>query len=474
MTAENARAPRALAAAIVLLSFSTALLAQNAPAGSAPATAAAALTALTERLDSCGGEEPRRARRSGRGRSAALPLDVPFSFDGETGGSALALDEAPDDPPAPEGVDASYLAPEKRRARSRREQRKEFRGTPLRLVAPEQLPPFKEEFRDDAARQTALRAIAATVDYWTRTGARASIGGDAFDAPRMIAGLERLAELVRQSPDAAALHDRLQAEFDIYQSASAASEDGENTAYCTPTLSISRVRTDESAAPIYALPPRAHFSRREISEGKLAGQGLEIGWTNWIDLEAAQVEGAAWGVFTDTKEKVLLSHAGENGFPWVSMSSSLKKCGVDLADLPGCGDVGNYGNLLACLKTLPPDLQRRAADLDPSYVFYKIDPGAPKGAADIELVPDRSIAVDKSVPLGLPGLLVSRWPEPDGSGGSSMQDVAQLVFTHDRGGAIHGVARVDRYAGDGADALGPCYTMDARDRLYVFVLKGTR
>ena len=324
------------------------------------------------------------------------------------------------------------------------------------------------EFKDDLLLSPVLSvAIPRTIDYWSQhPGATVSIADRSYSAAHIIRGLQALAQVLGESTDASALRRGLESRFDIYQSLPDAPGDGDQgtvTAYCTPDIRISPLPTPEAPAPIYSAPRSpVNFTRKEISEGKLAGQGLELGWANLVDLMTTQVEGSAWGV--SGGRRFLLSYDGGNGHAWRSVIGSLKACGIDLKRFPGCEGAASYAQELACMRALPFNLQRKLVDLDPSYVFFRLADGGPTGFLQVELLAGRSIAVDRRVvPLGLPGLLASSRP--------ASGDFARIVFTHDVGGAIKGGGRVDLYAGEGPEAQTDCNGMHSPGRLYIFVLK---
>lgn len=156
------------------------------------------------------------------------------------------------------------------------------------------------------------------------------------------------------------------------------------------------------------------------------------------DLHLAQLEGSAL-IQTETKEIFRINYAADNGLDYLSPSVHLT--GV-------CPSLKPY-HLKHCMETNPKEVTE-AIWKNPRYIFFEREilqekipisniPG-PMGSGGIRLVAERSVAMDKQVPLGFPVLV-------------SFQTTKQtyhdhLAFVHDRGNAIQGEGRVDFYLGN--------------------------
>ncbi|MCW7505432.1 MltA domain-containing protein [Leptospira paudalimensis] len=156
------------------------------------------------------------------------------------------------------------------------------------------------------------------------------------------------------------------------------------------------------------------------------------------DLHLAQLEGSAL-VQTETKEIFRINYASDNGFDYLSPAVHLT--GV-------CPSLKPY-ELKFCMETNPKEVSE-AIWKNPRYIFFEKEnlPNkqlsdlmiGPLGSGGIRLVPERSVAMDKQIPLGFPVLISFK----------SIQQTYNdhLVFVHDRGNAIQGEGRVDFYLGN--------------------------
>ncbi len=82
------------------------------------------------------------------------------------------------------------------------------------------------------------------------------------------------------------------------------------------------------------------------------------------------------------------------------------------------------------------------------------------------LSPERSLAIDpRSVPLGVPVFLATRYPGTD-------RDLQRLMVAQDTGGAIFGGVRADFFWGFGDDAGAVAGRMKQQGRMWVLLPKG--
>lgn len=322
---------------------------------------------------------------------------------------------------------------------------------------------------DDAGNGTLADAARRTAAYWRgRSGASADTPGGAVPAVKMADALDFVAGL--DSTDSAALMKALSGRFDVYESLPGPGAAGKVTGYFAPVIPVYD-RPRPGTVAVLAKPGdlgsrKPYFTAAQIHAGALSGRGLELYYTKSGDLLDLQIEGSGFGELPDGS-RVSLNYAAGNGYRFRSVSASL-------AD-PECAltpRVLNPFQLSAHLDSLPIEQQRKALSLNPSYVFFSASRGgAPGGSTGIALVGGRSAAVDPAfIPMGAAAVLVSKRPLVDASGTvTGTQDFARIIFSHDKGGAIKGGARVDLYFGEGQAARAVGNRMNQKGRLFLLV-----
>jgi membrane-bound lytic murein transglycosylase A len=218
------------------------------------------------------------------------------------------------------------------------------------------------------------------------------------------------------------------------------------TGYFEPELSGSLVRTSTYRYPVYSLPQdrktrSPYFTRRDIGEGALAGQGLEIAWVDDpVELFFLQVQGSGRIKLTNGNT-IRIGYAGHNGYNYNSIGQELIRRGV-------------YNEHQVSAQVIKSWVRRNPIDgqnllyTNPSYVFFterkELDVAAgPIGAMSRSITPMRSIAVDPAyVTLGAPV-----WVEKDGDA-----PLRRLMVAQDTGSAIKGAQRADIFYGTGDTA----------------------
>ena len=230
------------------------------------------------------------------------------------------------------------------------------------------------------------------------------------------------------------------------------------TGYFEIALNGSRQQGGPFQTPIYRRPPDPKaFTRAEIENGALAGQGLELVWVDDpVGAYFLAVQGSGRVRLPDGSE-MRLGYDGGNGKPYVSIGKLLVERGemalgeVTMATLrawiAGHGDAGSA-------------LMRE----NPSYVFFKdLGGDGPFGSEGVMLTARRSLAVDRAfIPLGVPLWL-------DASERFAAGVVRRLVVAQDTGGAIKGPVRGDLFWGSDEGAASGAGAMNARGRYYLLL-----
>nr|WP_047772178.1 MltA domain-containing protein [Wenxinia marina] len=224
-------------------------------------------------------------------------------------------------------------------------------------------------------------------------------------------------------------------------------EDGDPmlfTGYFEPEIRGDRFPSDYYSVPVYGMPdpPATGWpTRREIDEGALEGQGLELAWVHDpLDLFFLQIQGSG-RIRLPGGQVLRLGYAGANGYDYSSIGAALVARG-EFEPHEVSADV-----IRSWVRRNP---EQRDALLwqNMSYVFFR-DIGevpaelGPLGAMNRSITTLRSIAVDPAhYPLGAPV-----WIEK--AGATPMQ---RLMVAQDTGSAIKGAQRADIFFGTGREA----------------------
>ncbi len=230
------------------------------------------------------------------------------------------------------------------------------------------------------------------------------------------------------------------------------------TGYFEITLHGSRQRSGPYQTPLYRRPPDpTRFTRAEITDGALAGQGLELLWVDDpIDAFFLEIQGSGRVVLRDGKV-VRVGYDGSNGKAYVPVGRLLIERGEIAREKVTMAAIRDW------MKAHPQEgaaLRRK----NPSFVFFReITNGGPRGAERVVLSAGRSLAIDRRfIPLGVP-----IWLDAEERFSSGI--VRRLVIAQDAGGAIKGPVRGDLFWGHGAAAAEGAGAMNARGHYYLLV-----
>ncbi len=189
-------------------------------------------------------------------------------------------------------------------------------------------------------------------------------------------------------------------------------------------------------------------TRKEIDEGALSGQGLELMYVaDPVDLFFMQVQGSGLARLTDGTALRLI-YDGKNGHDYTSIGKYLIEIGQFTAE-----DM----TLQALIDWLKVDPERAKPVMwqNQSYVFFRIlgpeNETHTLGTYEIPLTPLRSLAVDTAYYcLGMP-IFISV-PGLSHIDEASPQGLNRLMVAHDVGSAIRGPERGDLFYGSGQQA----------------------
>ncbi|MCL6709628.1 murein transglycosylase A [Pseudomonas sp. R2.Fl] len=301
-----------------------------------------------------------------------------------------------------------------------------------------------------------------------RTG---SIGLTSADLASALAGMPEAGEISAESARAF-LEDR----FVPFRIVPEAGKRGLVTAFYEPVVEVAGEEDAIFRYPFYRQPPdlvevteslappgwdpefrfgrrtskglEIYHDRQAIDRGFLAGQQLEIAWAkSKIDVFFAHVQGAARLAFPDGRQ-LRITYAAKSGHPFSGIGRYL----IDTGEIPAA-DI----SMQAIRRWLGEHPERVDQILwrNRSYIFFRESPVenpdlGPIAAAKVQLVPGRSLAVDRTIhTFGFPFFVRAESITHMDQG----RPFARLMLALDTGSAILGPARGDIFTGSG-DAAG--------------------
>ncbi len=197
-----------------------------------------------------------------------------------------------------------------------------------------------------------------------------------------------------------------------------------------------------------AAGPQPYDTRKQIENGSLAGQGLEICWlSDWISTFFMHIQGSG-RVELEDGSSLRLAYAAKSGQPYVAIGSVLLEKGLIARENL------SMQSLTSWMKIHPME-SRALMWKNPSYIFFREMLSTPENlgamaAGKVHLAPQRSLAIDANHYLyGTPLWLETTTP-PESPGGEMAFD--HLMIAQDTGSAIRGLLRGDVYWGWGEEA----------------------
>ncbi len=167
--------------------------------------------------------------------------------------------------------------------------------------------------------------------------------------------------------------------------------DGLFTGYFEITLHGSRRRGGPYQTPLYGRPPEPQrYTRAEIEDGALGGQGLELLWVDDpVDAFFLEIQGSGQ-VRLKEGGNVRVGYDGSNGKPYVAVGRLL----IERGELPR--ERVTMASIADWMTAHPKEgaMLRRE---NPSFVFFRVIVGdGPLGAERVALTAGRSLAVDRA------------------------------------------------------------------------------
>ena len=278
--------------------------------------------------------------------------------------------------------------------------------------------------------------------------------------------------------------------FRLYRVKDGQRPEGLFTGYFEPEVEGRRSASGVFNVPIYSRPPdlvsfteeerkasglsygrridgkaTPYFTRQEIEEGALAGQGLEIAYLkDWADAFFIQIQGSG-RVLLEDGGTLRLTYDGKSGLPYTGIGGLLVQQGAFTQDEMSMQAIRHW-------MAEHPQEARSLMWRNQSFIFFReVQLERPElgalGAQHVQLTPRVSLAVDRAAwMLGTPVWLDTAVPAGDEA---SMRPFRQLLIAQDTGSAIRGLARGDVFWGFGEDAAQIAGRMKSAGRMTVLL-----
>ncbi|HHT9113036.1 MAG: MltA domain-containing protein [Planctomycetes bacterium] len=345
---------------------------------------------------------------------------------------------------------------------------RESGDTLVEITDPKQLP----KFEDDYSRDTLLRSIDYSLEYFKRVktnpyGFRMA----GFSHQNLENTLKVFREGFLRCNSAEEINEFIVGNFRVFQAIGKAYEGQVHfTGYGTPIYDGSLTPTGTFRYPLYKKPAdfkKPYHTRREIEERNLL-KGNEIVYLkSKLDAYLIHVQGSGQ-INLPSGEKVYVGYDADSGHTYTSMGRLLVMDGkIPEEDL-------TLSTLITYFDQHPSELDSYLKRNDRYIFFKKVNHAIPYGSIGVPVTPMRSIATDKKVfPAGGLAFAVIEpkkakkwgWFQNKGKGGKSF-----FALDQDTGSAIQTPARADIYFGIGDQAMHEAGELNAYGRLY-YLLK---
>ena len=216
------------------------------------------------------------------------------------------------------------------------------------------------------------------------------------------------------------------------------------TAYFSPDLPASRVRTKRFAYPLLSAPADDSLRRRTRAQLTAAyadsSDAHVLAWVSHpLDVYLMQLQGSGYVTYRDGQREYL-GFDRSNGHAFTPAARALASSDFDVS----------YRDIRRIRAWMAENLGERARVIEAceNYVYFRRSDTAPMGAGSVELSPMISVAADPAhYPLG--AVLLAEVPSPRKSGVRE----TRILLVQDVGAAIKGKGRLDLYTGIGRPAL---------------------
>ncbi|MEK6737764.1 MAG: MltA domain-containing protein [Planctomycetota bacterium] len=346
--------------------------------------------------------------------------------------------------------------------------------TLVEITDPSQLP----SFRDDYGRDTLLRAIDNSLDYFKKPAIKGKPNPygfqmTGFSPSNLEDTLKSFREGIVRCTSELDTNNFIISNFRVFQAIGKDYEgDVHFTGYGTPIYDGSVTPTGEFRYPVYKVPAdfkKPYHTRREIEERNLL-KGYEIAYLrSKLDAYLIQVQGSGQ-IRLPSGEKIYVGYGADSGHKYSSVGRMLVLDGkIPEEEL-------TLSTLISYFNQHPSELDSYLRKNDRFVFFKKVDHAIPHGSIGVPVTPMRSIATDKKVfPAGgLAFAVVEAKKAKKGWFNFAKQSEVEksfFVVDQDTGGAIQTPARADIYFGIGDQAMHDAGEINTYGRLYYFLKK---
>lgn len=336
------------------------------------------------------------------------------------------------------------------------------------ITDPKQFP----DFSDDYSKETLLRSIDNSIEYFKRIKSYPyAFNSAGFSKEKQLDTLNSFREGFIQCKNSQELNKFVIENFRIFQTIGKKYEGEVHfTGYATPIYDGSLTQSETFRYPLYKRPAdfkKPYFTRREIEEQNLL-KGYEIAYLkSKLDAYLIHVQGSGQ-LKLPSGEKVYIGYDADSGHEYTSIGRLLVMDGkIPEEEL-------TLSTLLSYFEQHPDELDYYLKKNDRYILFKRVNYAVPHGSIGVPVTLMRSIATDKEVlpPGGLAFVVIEAkrsriisWFQKKGQVEKSF-----FVLDQDTGSAIKTPARADVYFGIGDEAMHEAGSLNTYGRLY-YLLK---
>ncbi|MDR4503659.1 MAG: MltA domain-containing protein [Candidatus Scalindua sp.] len=336
------------------------------------------------------------------------------------------------------------------------------------IFNPNQFP----HFRDDYDKDTLLRSVDNSIEYFNRIKNYPDIFRSlGFTREKQIETLTFFREGLQHSHSSQDMNEFIRKNFRIFQ-AIGKKHEGEVhfTGYGTPIYDGSLSPTDTFRYPLYKKPEdfkKPYYTRSVIEELNLL-KGYEIGYLkSKLDAYLIHVQGSGQ-LRLPSGEMAYVGYGADSGHEYTSIGRLLVLDGR----IPE--DELTLSTLLSYFEQHPDELDYYLKRNDRFIFFKKVDYAIPTGSIGVPVTSMRSIATDKTVfpPGGVAFAVIEKKREKKSGWFKKKGQIAQSFFVldQDTGSAIKTPARADVYFGIGDEAMLKAGSLNTYGKLF-YLLK---